>query len=39
MVFLADGKEILAIVGGEISERVKVEDGADIGRIEMKNKA
>jgi tRNA(Ile)-lysidine synthase len=35
MVFLADGKEILAIVGGEIAERVKVEEGADICRIEI----
>jgi tRNA(Ile)-lysidine synthase len=34
MVFLADGKEILAIVGGEISERVKVEKGGEICRIE-----
>jgi tRNA(Ile)-lysidine synthase len=33
MVFLADGKEILAIVGGEIAERVKVESG-EICRIE-----
>jgi tRNA(Ile)-lysidine synthase len=33
MVFLADGKEILAIVGGEISERVKVEKGGEICRI------
>lgn len=37
MVFLADGKEILAIVGGEISDRVKVDEGSDVGRIYIPN--
>lgn len=35
MVFLADGKEILAVVGGEISERIKVEEMSDVGRISV----
>ncbi|MBP5242840.1 MAG: tRNA lysidine(34) synthetase TilS, partial [Clostridia bacterium] len=33
LVLLADGKEILAIIGGEISEKVKVEENSAVARI------
>lgn len=38
MLFLADGKEILAVVGGEISENARVDETSDVGRICVLNR-